>query len=538
MNNVKALFRLEFKARFGRRGIPVKNLVVKYGLAGIFALAVYAVYIYFCNSVVQMFHVYENDYSLMMLFTLVSQLFLIGFGISSVIKNLYYSGDNELELRFPVDSTSMFACKMGVLAIEQFIVCVLLTLPFYICFGVQSNYGAYYYAMIPVVTLISFLFALSVANILAVPTMFISSKFRHKYLLNLVVNIGLVAGFFAFYMSIINSIVHFMKDQSLTMLSPDGMEALSKIKYVYPLSLFGEILLFRSPTALAIALPVSVLSVAAVTFCSILLSKKTFLKIILRNIESSGASFKKITVNKQRNPLFAVVERELHDIFRSSNYSFQYLVMAFAAPVMVYSCNKLSATVGSASLESITMPMITALVMMIFITIIVSFAGSCISRESNAFYLTKISPVAVEKQVLVKVALYLVVGALASIVSIAVVMIAKQLPVKDGFIIMANSIMFSTALTCFAVKLDITKPQFPVGGDGEVANGNLATFVTLFLGFGLSVGEGIFGIVGFITWNPSFTYGMLALINGVLMIASACWLLIKLPQSYNKIMER
>lgn len=538
MSNVRALFRLEFKARFGRRGIPVKTRIVKYGLASIFALAVYAIYVYGCNSLVTMFHVYENDYSLMMLFTIVSQLFMVGFGISSVIKNLYYSGDNELELRFPVDSTSMFSCKMGVLAIEQLVVCVLLTLPFYICFGVASNRGAYYYTMIPLVTLLSFLFSLSLSNILAVPTMMISAKFKHKYLLNLVINIVLVAGFFALYMAIINSIVHFMKDQSLTLLSPEGMEALSKLKYVYPLSLFGEILVARSSTMLAISFPVSIFAVALVTFLSILISKKTFLNIILRNIESSGASFKKKTVNKQHNPLYAVFQREIHDIFRSSNYSFQYLVMAFSAPVMIYSCNKLAAMVGSSSLESITTPMITNLVMMIFITIIVSFAGSCISRESNAFYLTKISPVAVEKQVLVKVALYLFVGALASIVSVAVVMLAKQLPVKDGFIIMANSIMFSTMLTCFAVKLDITKPQFPVGGEGEVTNGNLATFVTIILGFALAIGEGIFGIVGFITWNPAFTYGMLALVNGVLMIASICWLLIKLPQSYNKIVER
>lgn len=538
MSNVKALFRLEFKARFSRRGVPKKTLAIKFTIAGLFAIAVYAVYCYFCNSIVQMFHVYENDYSLLMLFNLLSQVFMVGFGISSVTKNLYYSGDNELELRFPVDSKSMFICKMGILAIIQSVGCLLLLLPFYITFGVASNQGAYYYCMIPLEIILSFGFSLSVANLLAVPTMIISGKFKHKYLLNLIINIVVVAGFFALYMTIINSVANFMKDQSLTLFSEKGMESLAKLRYVYPLSLFGEILVKRNTTITAIAFPVSILTVGLLIFLSGMVSYKTFLKIILRNIESQGASFKKKTTNKKHNPLYAVLQREAHDIFRSSNYSFQYLVMAFAAPVMIWSCNRLCSKIGSESLDSITLPMITSLVMMIFVTIIVSFAGSCISREGGSFYLTKISPVAVEKQVLVKVGLYLLVGTLSTMVSLAVVMATKQLPVKDGFVVMANSIIFSTMLTCFAVKLDITKPQFPVGGDGELANGNFATFVTILVGFVLAVLEGIFGIVGFISWGASFTYGMLILANGLLMICAICWLLIKLPQSYNKISER
>lgn len=538
MSNVKALFRLEFKARFSRKGVPKKTLALKLLLGGVFASAVYAVYCYFCNSIVQMFHVYESDYSLLMLFVLLSQVCMIGFGISSVIKNLYYSGDNELELRFPVDSRTMFICKMGILGIIQFVICLLFLLPFLICFGLASNLGAYYYCMIPLVIILSFVFSLSVANLLAVPTMMISGKFKHKYLLNLVINIVLVSGFFALYMTIINSVVNFMKDQSLTFFSEEGMKAISNVKYVYPISLFGEILVKRNPTITAIAFSVSIASVALICFLSIFVSYKTFLKIILRNIESQGASFKKNTTNKKHNPLYAVLMRESHDIFRSSNYSFQYLVMAFAAPVMVWSCNALCSKVGNESLDTVALPMITSLVMMIFVTITVSFAGSCISREGGAFYLTKISPVAVEKQVLVKVGLYLFVGALSTIVSLGVVMLTKQLSVKDGFTVMANSIIFGTMLTCFAVKLDVTKPQFPVGGDGELANGNFATFVTILVGFALSVLEGIFGIVGFISWGVGFTYGMLFLINGVLMVASICWLLIKLPQCYNKISER
>lgn len=535
MSNLKALLRLELKSRFSQKGVPRKSLVLKYTLGGLFALSVYVVYGYLMYYLIQMFHVYEYDYSLLLLFTFLSQIVLIGFGVSSVNKNLFFSGDNELLLRFPVNSRTMFICKNTVLLIMYSVVAVLLLLPFYLMFGIENNYKAYYYLMLPIVISAHVGFSFALSNFLAIPSMILSQKFRHKHFLNLLINTILVAGAFAVYMLLINAVYSFMKDQSLSFFTKDGMEILSYLHYGYPLSFFADILVGKN---LAISIPVCIISTLLLCYIAIISTRSRFLKIIHRNVESQGASFTRKTDNRKSSPLTAVLKREIKDIFRSSTYSFQYLVMAVSAPIMVYSCNRLVENVASETLDTITSPMVTMLVMLIFVTIIVSFAGSCISRESGAFYLTKISPVSPSKQVIVKVGLYLFVGTLSTIVSLSVVMIAKRLSVSDGFIIMGNCILFGFALTCFAVKLDMTHPRFPIGGESEVTNGNLATFVSLALGFVLSVIEGLFGLVGFVFMRPPFTYGMITLFNGVIAIASACWLFIKLQKSYNNIMER
>lgn len=535
MSNLKALLRLELKSRFSQKGVPKKNLALKYTFGGIFALAVYAVYGYLMYYLVQMFHLYEYDYSLLLMFTFLSQLVLIGFGISSVNKNLFFSGDNELLLRFPVNSRTMFICKNTVLLIMYSVVAVLLLLPFYLMFGIENNYKAYYYLMLPIVIAAHVGFSFAISNFLAIPAMIVSQKFRHKHFLNLIINIVLIAGAFAVYMLLINAVLSFMKDQSLSFFTEDGMKLLSYLHYGYPLSCFADVLVGKN---LGLSIPVCIISTILLCYIAIISTRSRFLKIIHRNVESQGASFTHRTTNKKSSPLVAVLKREMKDIFRSSTYSFQYLVMAVAAPVMVYSCNRLVETVASETLDSITSPMVTMLVMLIFVTIIVSFAGSCISREGGGFYLTKVSPVSPVKQVLVKVGLYLFVGTLSTIVSLSVVMIAKRLSVSDGFILMGNCILFGFALTCFAVKLDMTHPRFPVGGENEVTNGNMATFVTLALGFVLAVIEGLFGLVGFVFMRPPFTYGMLTLFNGVIAIGAACWLFIKLQKSYNNIMER
>ena len=539
MSNLKALLKLELKASFSFKGAPKKTIALRIILTTLFGGLIYLGYWYLLYSLIGMFHAYEYDYSILQLFSLISFLVLIGLGTSSVIKNLFRSGDDELLLRFPVDSHSIFTTKSIIVLITQAITGFLLTTPFYVLYGVETNrpWGFYFSASLIYILTLALSFAVSI--LLAIPTMMVASKFKHKHFLTLALNIIIVGGAFALYMALINGVVKFARDESLTFFSVEGMSYIANIKYVYPISFYADVLAGKnSGNPLWLAYVGSILTTAIVLILAYLFCQKNYLKIVLNNIESEGASFTRKTENRVCKPLIAVIKREWKDIFRSSNYSFQYLVMALAAPIMVYICNKLAGTVAENSLDIITKPMVTLLVMLIFVTITVSFAGSCISREGGSFYLTKVSPVPVGQQVLVKTGLYVFVAFVSIALSLTVVMATKSLSVADGFIIMGISLLYAVALTCFAVRLDIAKPQFPVGGEGEVVNGNFATFVAMLLGFGLAIGEGIFGLVGFVMWYPPFTYGMLALINGSLMIAAVLWLVIKLPRNYNNIVQR
>ena len=73
-------------------------------------------------------------------------------------------------------------------------------------------------------------------------------------------------------------------------------------------------------------------------------------------------------------------------------------------------------TVGAA-----IVPGLTLLVIIIFSSIIVSFASTSISREGNAFYHTKIVPVSYTTQILAKFVLYGAVGTASVVLSTIVV---------------------------------------------------------------------------------------------------------------------
>lgn len=577
MNTYKSLLRLEFKSRYGNSGQSIGARISKSLPAVLFFALIYSLYVYGVKVLCEMFHLHELEYEFLLLFIALSQIIFIAFGVSSVVKTLYYSGDNELLLRFPVSGEAVFGAKMTCLVVIQSIITIAVILPTFILFGIEIAAPWNFYFCIPFVILLSIILPVGVSNILAIPFMMVGGRVKNKFGGNLIFNVCLVAGGFAIYMGIVQSVVNFLQDQSLSFFSPETMQMVSKIlKYVIPFKWFADLMYGQN---LAVAIPCTIVVIALILFLATVVIKKLYMKTIIRKLEGMTSAFvkdnsKKVKIktffgriaektyllfgkkekaekvkerytslsitpkNKKHSVLYAVFKREFLDIFRSKNYSFQYLCMAVAGPVMVYFCNRLCISMGEASFAKDIVPAICMVVMMLFVTIIVSFAGSCVSKEGDNFYLTKISPVPPYQQVLVKVALYLVVAFASTIITTVVVIATGQIRYSYCLVIMGICLMLSIALTCFAVKLDIIKPSFPIGGDGELVNGNFATFVAMAVGLVLTIGCGVFGIVGIYIWGVGFTLGMIATVVGALMIASVCWLLIGISKSYEKITQK
>ncbi len=551
MSNTAALIKLELKARYGMRGAPRKKAIIKYTLSFLLFGGIYALLLFGVNSLIAMFHVYHMDYQFMLTYHLVFEVAMLVLAISSTVKSLYHSGDNELLLRFPVTGRSMYIAKVVTLAVGLSIATLALLLPVTIMFGIAINAGWRFYLLMPVYLAISMIIPMTVANLLAIPAMEVGARVKHFHLFNLVVSVVLLGAFFAAYVSLFEMVVNFLKGESMRLMSESGLQNLDRLHYAYPLSLPVDMLMTFAPqnvlakmtikpSSLALSVPVSIGETLLLIAASLFVTHKWYLVTVLRNIEAESASFVHHTRNKRRGTIASIFHREFLEIFRSNNHSFQYLAMACAAPVMVYYCNRLAIDVGSKALDQVTVPALTMLVLFIFVTITVSFAGSCVSREGEAFYLTKISPAPVKWQILVKMGLYLLVAAGSIVVCMTVVMATKQLPVGYGFAIMGIGLLFALALTAFAIKLDMTHPQFPVGGDGENAGGSLATITTLGVGLILSALMGLAGLVGSAmpTIGAPFTLGMEALAAAVFAAAALAWLSVGLSKSYDSIEQR
>lgn len=142
MQSVRTLFRLDLKSRYGVTNTDKTAWKQKLGHVGnaIFFFLVYAVLIV---GIYYLTNVFVTRSGLRIEFLVIVATFTICLATivatGSVIKNLYQNGDNEMLLRFPVSGKEILVAKSIYCYLHNFVVCLLLMLPFYISFGIITT---------------------------------------------------------------------------------------------------------------------------------------------------------------------------------------------------------------------------------------------------------------------------------------------------------------------------------------------------------------------------------------------------------------
>ena len=534
MDSLKALLKLELISRYGSINYKDKNYLIKLFLVLIFSILIYSVYIIGARSFIISFYIYDMEFLFLVLFIALLNSLIFFMGVSTIIKSLFMSGDNEILLRFPVKGREVFISKILFTLILQTIVTIVAMLPVLIIYGRVLSYGFAYYFAIAFVIAFSVIIPFALANIFAIPIMYIKAFLQDKHAVVLALLITFIGLGFAIYMISVQGLLVFMEEQSMNFFSDRFMIILSTlINYLVPMRQIANILVGNN---VMISLVVIIAFIALLLFVAYRIVDKLYLKTMLRNLESSNSTIYKHGRDRMRSVSLALFIREFLEIFRSSNYAFQYLAMAFAAPVMVYYCNKLASFVGQTNIGSNVIPALTMLVMLIFITLTVSFSSSSISREGGNFYLTKITPIRYTQQVMVKYALYMLVALSSITISFVAVTVGKFIDIKLAFIMATTCIMYAVGLTSLSIKLDILRPQFAIGGDGEIVSGTPNTFIILFLGLCLAVVNGIYGIVMSFFWGVDNTIFTILGFAVVFALTLTIWLFYKLEYHYSRIM--
>lgn len=563
MQSVRTLFRLDLKSRYGTTNTDKNAWKQTLGHIGnaVFFLLVYAVLIvgiYYLTNVFVTRSGLRMEFLVIVATLTISLATIVATG--NVIKNLYQNGDNEMLLRFPVSGKEILVAKSIYCYLHNFVVCLLLMLPFYISFGVVTHAApGDYFAYIGIV-LFSTLVPFFVANIIAVPVMKVMNAVKNQFLLVLIITIIVVCVVFAIYLTSLSNVLSYLKDSKQSIFSPDMIQRYRNFaKYAYPFNWYAQLIngmkyggLSAGRYALRFLYLVLINGVLGVL--AYFVTTKEYYKTILYGIETQKASFKKKIKDVRRPVGYALFKREFYLILRSFNYSFQYFAMACAAPVMVFFCNRLAATMGTESIGAGIMPGLTLMVIVIFITIIVSFASTCISREGASFYHTKVIPVSYTNQILVKFILYSLTGTIS--VALCCALSGgyysseagnRLLTPLDMGAIFGISEMLVLSLTCLSMIADIKSPTFNVSGDGELVAANKNVALAMIVGIIVAVAYGLFamifsflplqvgGVLLIQRGDMDRIYLILSVISIVLLAGSLAGLFVNLNKRYQKI---
>ena len=550
MNNFLITLKMEFRGHFGLGKNPTRKAWSVFALNLIFDAIIYAVFLtgtYFVSSMVLRGSI-PMQYEYLVVVTLVSMLVQLGTSTNSLIKVLYYDVDNELLLRFPIDGIALFLAKAIFVFLKNLILSFLFTLPFYVYYGVFTGVSwGWYVGAVATALFISFL-PFFIANLIAVPVMHLNNGLRNKFGLKLAFIIILMIVAFSLYMLLLRGVLEYYQTSESNVLFSE--ELLLTIKSwasaMIPASFFANYL-YGEKIALSIVL--AALITIAVGAVSLLLSRHSYYPTLLKSIEKGREAFKKKSAkDKPMGQLRSIYVNELKIIFRSFNYSFQYLAMAIASPLMVYFCNDLAVAVGDASVGGAIIPGLTLMVILIFDTIIVSFASTTISRNGSYFYLTKIIPVSYKRQLLAKLLLYFTVAGSSSLLSCLVTWAAfggerygNHMGIVDVIGIFCISAAVIVAQTCVAILSDMKKPTFDVNGEGELTQANKNVSNSMIMGIVIAVVYGLLAMIftylpiGVLSMGVRGMYLILGLVSAVLAAVTVAVLMLTADKKYNKI---
>ena len=393
---IRALLKIDMKSRFGYGTRIGAGNVGKWIFNFIMSGLMYAIIVFLILLFTQMFvarpGLRDSYIVIVSMASIILQFFIC---TATLIKALYYSGDNEILLRFPVNGTQIFIAKSIFVFISNFLITMGILLPFYICYGViLQKAGALgrppeiFYPVAILTTFLSSFLPFFLANIVAIPVMKLINLIKNKYGIVLCVTILVVVGIFVAYMQLLKSLVGFYIEKDMALFSPEVMGRIGKFAAgAFPFNLYANMLLGRHPY---INLIYVLLLTTGVGLIAMLIVKKWYFSTILDGIENQRASFTKRTSDNPLPPFLSYMRRDFYGILRSFNYSFQYLVMAAAAPVMVYYCNALAGSVGSNSVGNNILPGISLMVITIFVTVIVSFSSTAIAGKADAFIIRRL----------------------------------------------------------------------------------------------------------------------------------------------------
>ena len=553
--NIRTLLRLEIKNRFSNYSLTdFKSYLKLLFTIVLLGALIYAIY-WVAGLFFEMFETGGMLYEALVLLVTAIFIFMLFTGISSTIKVLYYKGDNEILMRYPVSGAEVFISKTLFLFLSQFIVTTVVMAPFLVAYASVSGLGVAFYVKIPVPILLMVFINFFLSNILAIPIMHLTNRIRNKFILIIIGLAILVTAGFALYMLLFNSMVTYMNDTAFSVFSDEMVAVIETVaKWLIPAKYFADVMVGKE---LYIAYPALIGMLGLTLIGMIFIIYFLYAKTLLNNVEVEGSAFKHVTKNRRRPIFVTLLRKEFLQVFRSVNYSFQYFVLACAMPVMIYFCNEITGRLGENQIgEQIALGM-TMLVMLIFATVITSFAATSTSREGDNFYHTKVAPVSIQKQLFAKFTMFFLVSVAANAVCAVVLYFTKQVNLTDAIWLFVMVELVAIAETLIAMRMDIAHPYFNLSGEGEVVNNNASTTLAVAMGFAVAVVIGIicmflgylgntgFSIeipyaimdqpIGKIEFTTAYMYYAVTALVCVFFVAAVLRYSIGLKKAYNKI---
>lgn len=491
MKQFLTLFKLEFK---NRRKIVDSNHLVANKILSIFAFILRSLVIVLIGLVVnkyliRLFVANNIEIEFLLFYILLFQIIQFINLLIAMTKSLYSVNESKEILSMPINYTKMFFAKAGYLFVQQIYFMLVLFVPIMIQWGIATSQAFPFYLMILPCAILLPIVPIFMATIFSIPTVKIMNLLEKRFVVTFVLFAVIVGVGFYFYINLLKLLLTIFNTQNytsiLTLQMIDHVQTFASSLYLQ--LLFKNLLLFTNFWKSAVV----VLTITFLSICLIYVLVKAFYFGILRKSVMRDLKFatKKTKVRKQ-NVFWLLIKKEFLTIYRTPNYAFTFLTIALTMPIIVFCANSILTEIGVLQVGARLYPALTLLILLVFMTLVTSFAATSVTREGRSFILTKTIPVSPNIQIKAKIFLYMIIEVLAIIASCLVLYFSNYIQLLDFFVISIIVALVSYGGVCNAISVDTKRPQFNYLSDNLVLqnNSNISRSVVSNLIFAFFVG--------------------------------------------------
>ena len=492
MGKFKALLKFEFMSNSSRlNDEKLFSRLKKILVLIIGALFLETIFIYAVNTIMRVFISENMQHEFITIFCFFMMLLHLVVGVTMAAKTLYIKVDLSL-LKLPVSGFNVFFAKFVYMLLKQLFYSLVISLPIFILFGVKTSQTLLFWLLLLPNVLFLPIIPFLISILLSVPVMWIIKIFKNKFIILLAFYTILLVIGFTLYIYVLKFILNILDSgNAAEVFDSSTVMAIKQFSsYLYLPLLFKNSLLFYNFWRSAVINLAFTVVLAVVIY---IFAEKCYFNFIISSKNQS--IFKRKTKIAHQDPTYALMSKEFKNIFRSTNYAFQYLTVVITTPLMVYFSSTIASSVGAPVLGEGVLPGIVVLILIMFLSMGTSFSATSVTREGKTFYLSKIMPVTFTKQIVVKFIIYLIISIPAIFISTFVLAIAGILDYIAALLIAVSLSFVIIGNICNSIMMDIKRPQFQYLENGEVASNNRNTSASIGIGFVISFIMGVGGII-------------------------------------------
>lgn len=494
MDKIITYIKLHYKLQFTRDKRTDKKASVLTFLLGLAVLAVGIVLLKVLFDILstQLLQ-YVSAKDIANLLYAVIGVILVVIAVSKEIKMFLLQKDFNIEARFPMSNLKQFVAQLIISFIDVFVMAFILVVPIMIMFGISAKIisVSYVFGVLLSAILMPFIpFAFSL--LIVVPAMWILNVLENRNILKLILFIIILVGLFVLYSVILNFVAEYYIHKKI-----DSGARENLVAFVLSFNSFWNFFRFYTNIAffqnVFVSLAVLVCGFAVLMALGVLVAIPVYNRSKENILEGKKKIFSKKSKVTNDKAFSAIFKKECKEIIRTKTYAYFYLGVAIITPVMVFLTNLIIQKVGKAQMGGDIAFGVSVLVVLAFISMINSFAGSAISREGKEFYITKISPVDYRRQLFAKGLLNIIVSLVAMIITVILLCALKFISVAQGAVLFAISVFFAFGVVLNGLNISVRSPNIAGNTGGEESQTN--SLVTMFIGLVLCGIEGVISIV-------------------------------------------